>query len=161
MHQIGIPRDAKFVTLYEMDWGLCSTDDINLNRKLCLLAEAVFASILGAYMGIVSKELRMTCPYGDPKIVFDWAGACTHSSLSESQRLIGKNKQPKGSTRQRIPGSDERKTSAIWFHHCNRSLKRIKNKQILIHEYFKVFEKKTVVFEKRLTPWSSCNIASK
>ncbi|RWQ94159.1 hypothetical protein C8Q69DRAFT_446056 [Paecilomyces variotii] len=113
MHQIGIPRDAKFVTLYKMDWGLCSTDNINLNRKLCLLAEAVFASILGAYMGIVSKELRMTCPYGDPKIVFDWAGACTHSSLSESQRLIGKNKQPKGSTRQRIPGSDERKTSAI------------------------------------------------
>lgn len=34
----------------------------------------------------VSKKLRLSCPYGDPEIVFDWREACTRSALVDSQR---------------------------------------------------------------------------
>ncbi|KAJ9283570.1 hypothetical protein DTO021C3_8829 [Paecilomyces variotii] len=103
MNQPGVPRTSKFVTIYTMDWGLCSIDDINLNRKLCLLAEAVFTAMLGGYMPVVDKPLQLACPYGDPKTVFDWRGTCTHSSLSESQRLLHIHKKAKNSASSKLP----------------------------------------------------------
>ncbi|KAJ9237005.1 hypothetical protein DTO169E5_5486 [Paecilomyces variotii] len=103
MNQPGVPRTSKFVTIYTMDWGLCSIDDINLNRKLCLLAEAVFTAMLGGYMPVVDKPLQLACLYGDPKTVFDWRGTCTHSSLSESQRLLHIHKKAKNSASSKLP----------------------------------------------------------
>lgn len=99
-----------------MQWGSRTVDDINLIRKLCLLSEAVFATILGAYMLVADKDVRLACPYGNPEVVFDWRGACTHSALSESQRLMYAEKydrarKPKPSKQDR----DSEKSKTAWI----------------------------------------------
>ncbi|GFF52543.1 hypothetical protein CNMCM8927_006799 [Aspergillus lentulus] len=76
---------VKFCTLFQMPQGL-SSKDANHTRRLCILAEAIYCSLLGGYMSRVSYELRNACPFGFPTSVFNWHGACSHTCLTEGQR---------------------------------------------------------------------------
>jgi hypothetical protein len=76
---------VKFGTLLRIPQGL-SSQEVNRNRRVCLLAEAIYCSILGGYMPRVSYELGNTYPFGFPTSIFNWDGACLHTCLTEGQR---------------------------------------------------------------------------
>jgi hypothetical protein len=57
----------KFGTLLRIPQGL-SSEEVNHNRRVCLLAEAIYCSILGGYMPRVSYELGNTYPFGFPTL---------------------------------------------------------------------------------------------
>ncbi|RAL09905.1 uncharacterized protein BO97DRAFT_416378 [Aspergillus homomorphus CBS 101889] len=65
--------------------------DIEPIRLDCLLVEAVFAGMPGAYCR--HTDLQSACVYGPSNEVYTWNGACTHSCLLKTQRCPGKNKQ--------------------------------------------------------------------
>lgn len=76
-----------------MDWIDDSPGNVNFVRQTCLLSEAVFTALLGGYRRrrSVNSARRTACAYGHPDIVFPWEGACSHSALSESKRVLGKD----------------------------------------------------------------------
>jgi hypothetical protein len=87
LHENGVKKSMRFGTLFLMPWSSnLSSANVEFTRKVCLLAEAIFASMLGAYKSGVPCILEDACPYGTPLAVFEWKGACSHSCLTENQR---------------------------------------------------------------------------
>jgi hypothetical protein len=76
---------VKFGTLLKIPSGLSGREG-NHNRRVCLLAEAIYCSLLGGYLSKVSYAIGDPCPFGFPTSVFNWHGACSHTCLTEEQR---------------------------------------------------------------------------
>ncbi|KAL3477915.1 hypothetical protein BJX99DRAFT_257075 [Aspergillus californicus] len=104
--RLAINRRQKFITLYRLDRPATKGEDLYVNRQVCFLAEAIFASFLGAYATSVLQKTP-SCPYGDPSEVFTWYGACSHYCLNEGIRVpkgVDPKTLPTLAARLKIPG---------------------------------------------------------
>jgi hypothetical protein len=67
LHENGVKKTMSFRTLFLMPWSSnLSTENVLYTRRVCLLVEAIFASMLGAYKSGVASTLEDACPYGAP-----------------------------------------------------------------------------------------------
>ncbi|KAI9647918.1 hypothetical protein NHQ30_004307 [Ciborinia camelliae] len=78
-------------------------------RVISYLAEACFATLLGAYSHGATEELRNTCPFG---YNLPWWGVCTHSSLTDRVRAAY---SAEGSAESAAQGRKVYELHSIWY----------------------------------------------
>ncbi|KAI9833041.1 MAG: hypothetical protein M1819_003874 [Sarea resinae] len=84
MAQKNVRREGTWVTLFQMPGNPEGQEEKLTIRSVCLLAEAIYTSWLGAfYHNVAHDNLLQLCPYDGTF----WRGACTHSPLAENLRL--------------------------------------------------------------------------
>ncbi|CRG85867.1 hypothetical protein PISL3812_02871 [Talaromyces islandicus] len=77
-------RKQKLITLLHADYGRNPSDeDLKEGKALSLIAEGIFAIILGAFRSISHHTLRDACVYGNPQQTLTWTGACLRFCLME------------------------------------------------------------------------------
>lgn len=82
-------RKQKFVTLLNVKLGFNpGKEKWQESRAIAMIAEAIFAIMLGAYRPVANHTLRDVCVYGNPLQVFTWSGACHSFCLREPLRRI-------------------------------------------------------------------------
>ncbi|CEN60042.1 hypothetical protein ASPCAL02483 [Aspergillus calidoustus] len=92
-----VKRSRKFGVLFSVPTHGLTDQEFVAIRQICIVAEAVFAQILGVYSEHVTDSSLHGSVYGNAREVFSWYGACSHFCLLEGVRGLKKktlNSQP-------------------------------------------------------------------